>query len=81
VHISPFLSSSDAIDGPQWEVQASKARFHTCDRTTSEMSDLSPKIISGESRPSENTQTQHKKGMQYHIYEVKVNLLHISSMY
>jgi hypothetical protein len=29
------------------------------DRTTSEMRDLSPKIISGDSRWSENTQTQH----------------------
>jgi hypothetical protein len=33
--------------------------FRGCDRTTSEIRDLSPKIISGDSRWSKNTQTQH----------------------
>jgi hypothetical protein len=42
-----------------------------CDRTTSRMRGLSPKIISGDPRWSENTQTQH---MKYTIPSMKFKL-------
>jgi hypothetical protein len=42
-------------------------RVRQCDRTTSEMRGLSPKIISGDSRWSENAQTHTHISIQYHI--------------
>jgi hypothetical protein len=45
-----------------------------CDRTTSRMRGLSPKIISGDSRRSENTQTQHIEAYNT-IYEVQVKVI------
>jgi hypothetical protein len=47
-----------------------------CDRTTSEMRDLSPKIISGDSRRSENAQTHTHKHTVSNI-KFKLKLLHI----
>ncbi len=47
-----------------------------CDRITSEMRGLSPKIISGDSRRSENTQMQYIS-IQYHDIQVIKKLLHI----
>jgi hypothetical protein len=38
-----------------------KTPLEHCDRTTSKMKGLSPKIISGDSRRSENAQTQTNK--------------------
>jgi hypothetical protein len=38
-----------------------------CDRTTSKMRGLSPKIISGDSRRSENAQTHTQLSIQYQI--------------
>jgi phage tail tube protein FII len=38
-----------------------------CDRTTSKMRGLSPKIISGDSRRSENAQTHTQISIQYQI--------------
>jgi hypothetical protein len=38
-----------------------------CDRTTSEIRDLSPKIISGDFRRSENAQTHTHISIQYPI--------------
>jgi hypothetical protein len=46
------------------------------DRVTSEMRDLSPKIISGDSRRSENTQTHTYKHTISNI-KFKLKLLHI----
>jgi hypothetical protein len=44
-----------------------------CDRTTSEMRGLSPKIISGDSRPSENTQTYtDKHAVPYMKFKLKL---------
>jgi hypothetical protein len=48
----------------------------TCDRTTSEMRDLSPKIISGDSRLSENAQTHTSKHTVSYM-EFKLKLLQI----
>jgi hypothetical protein len=42
---------------PQWPHSWLEFWVHHCDRTTSEMRGLSPKIISGDSRWSENGQT------------------------
>jgi hypothetical protein len=39
-----------------------------CDRTTLRMRGLSPEIISGDSRWSENMQTQHIQAYKYHIW-------------
>jgi hypothetical protein len=44
-----------------------------CDNTTSEMRGLSPKIISGDSRQSENAQTHiHKYIVQYMKFKLKL---------
>jgi hypothetical protein len=47
-----------------------------CDRTTSEMRGLSPKIISGDSRRSENAQT-HTNKHTVPIMKFKLKLLQI----
>jgi hypothetical protein len=47
-----------------------------CDRTTSEMRDLSPKIISGDSQRSENAQTHTYKHIVPYI-KFKLKLLQI----
>jgi hypothetical protein len=50
-------------------------RLHQCrcDRTTSEMRGLSPKIISGDSRRSENAQTHtHKHAVPYMKFKLKL---------
>jgi hypothetical protein len=52
----------------------------TCGRTMSEMSDLASRIISGDSRWSENAQTHHIKAYNT-ICEVHVELLHIRFKY
>jgi hypothetical protein len=45
----------------------------TCDRTTSKMRDLSPKIISGDSRQSENAQTHtYKHTVSYMKFKLKL---------
>jgi hypothetical protein len=49
---------------------------HICDRTTSEMEGLSPKIISGDSRRSENAQTHTNKHTIPNM-KFKVKLLQI----
>jgi hypothetical protein len=48
----------------------------SCDRTTSEMRGLSPKIISGDSRRIENAQTQTNKHTIPNM-KFKLNLLQI----
>jgi transposase InsO family protein len=49
---------------------------HMCDRTTSEMRGLPPKIISGDSRRSENAQT-HTNKHTVPTMKFKLKLLHI----
>jgi hypothetical protein len=45
----------------------------TCDRTTSEMRGLSPKIISGDSRWNENAQTHiYKHTVPYMKFKLKL---------
>jgi hypothetical protein len=51
-------------------------KFYNCDRTTSEMRGLSPKIISGDSRRSENAQTHTHKHTVPHM-KFKLKLLQI----
>jgi hypothetical protein len=50
---------------------ASALRYEVCNRTTSEISGLSPKIISGDSRRSENAQTHTIK---YTVQNMKFEL-------
>jgi hypothetical protein len=45
-----------------------------CDRTTSAIRGLSPKIISGDPQRSENTQTQHIS-IQYNDIKVEVKVI------
>jgi hypothetical protein len=49
------------------DVAAGGDAFDGCDRTTSKMRGLSPKIISGDSRRSENAQTHTQISIQYQI--------------
>jgi hypothetical protein len=53
---------------------AKQAITSGCGRTTSRMRGLSPKIISGDSRRSKNTQTQHIQSYNT-MYEVQVRVI------
>jgi hypothetical protein len=55
-------------------VEAAKKEVAFCDRTTSRIRGLSPKIIFWDPRRSENTQTQHIS-MQYYNIGIQVKVI------
>jgi hypothetical protein len=60
INYSSWAGVGGSVAPPYLQKKISN-QVRRCDRTTLEMRGLSPKIISGDSRCSKNTQTQHRK--------------------
>jgi hypothetical protein len=71
-----FYGSFQFTNTPPVVVPLPPIKHGWCDRTTLEMRDLSPKIISGDSRRSENAQTHTHKHIVLNM-KFKLKLLQV----
>jgi hypothetical protein len=76
LNISPHTYIIKVFQAHQHEINLNLVNLAQCDRTTSEMRGSSPKIISGDSRRSENAQTHTYKHIVLNM-KFKLKLLQI----